>query len=121
MKLLLCEDCATLVVPANTANTPRFCDCGRHACWWQNPELGIFRVHDIGQMVSLPTPLVLQRAYIIGLTNALLRDTEPMTADRVQWLIDQHPDSYLFKTFRSLVIRIRPGHSSDTAYAPLPT
>jgi hypothetical protein len=59
------------------------------------------------------------RAYVLGLTNSLLMHPQQgLSAEVYQQIIDSHPDSYIFKRVRSCIIRIRPGESSDTAWAP---
>lgn len=121
MKLLFCQDCSGLVVPSSIPDKPRFCDCERHGVWWVNPEKGILKVYDSkgqGQRESLyPRE---PRAYVIGLTNLLLTYEGSINADVIQELIDEHPEFYLFKQWRSLVIKIRPGESSDTSWGRLP-
>lgn len=127
MKLLYCEDCGDIVAPHNRALRVRRCECSRHAVWWTEPQRGILRVCDCSgskgfSQVKGGPPFGNPRAFVIGLTNALLHfpgDATPC-AFEVQRLIDAHPASYIFKQTRSLVIRIRPGDSSDTAWAPLP-
>lgn len=127
MKLMFCQDCGDIVVPAPAAGEVRRCRCMRHACWWQNPVSGEFRVHDAsfrpieprkGSRYEFNPPV--PRAYVIGLTNSIFRFDGQMTAEKVQEIIDDHDDYYLFKKWRSLVIRIRPGESGDTAWAALP-
>lgn len=126
MKLLLCEDCGDIVAPKRTNRDPRFCECRRHAVWWEDGRKGILRVWDVleGPLRSKVSELwypVRPRAYVIGLSNTLLQyPDEKISADTIAGLIDLHADSYLFKKIRSLVIRIRPGESSDTAWSRLP-
>lgn len=127
MKLLFCQECGDIIAPLPVNNQPRWCRCKRHAVWWVNGAAGVLRLYD---RESGP-PMALEqrsyparpRAYVIGLTNALLGyEGEALNAAVVQKLVDLHDDSYIFKRWRSLVIRIRPGESSDTAWATeLPT
>lgn len=124
MKLLFCQDCAGLVVPLDEKNQPTRCGCRRHAVWWSDPVTGELRVFDALTKFSEirsgryhPRP----RAYVIGLTNALLScEQEALDAQAIQELIDLHPDNYMFKRVRSLVVRFRPGESGDTAWGELP-
>lgn len=122
MKLLFCQDCGDIIAPHPQADDPRWCRCERHAVWWTDPRKGILRLHDRQYPPSKGWKYPGRpRAYVIGLTNALLHcQTEGLTAETVQQLIDRHDDSYLFKRWRSLVIRIRPGESGDTGWANLP-
>lgn len=121
MKLLYCQQCGDIIAPHPTPRQPRWCRCKRHAVWWEDPRAGTLRLHDaVGSFVIPVRP----RAYVIGLTNMLLGyDDEAhghITADVVNEMIDAHEDSYIFKRWRSLVIRIRPGESGDTRWAALP-
>ena len=126
MKLLFCEPCGDIIAPNPNANDVRWCRCKRHAVWWLNPYSGVLRVWDAEEgplRSSCDGPIWrphAPRAYVIGLTNALLRCPVQLNAVIVEELIDAHEDSYLFKRWRSLVIRIRPGESSDTAWSRLP-
>lgn len=124
MKLLYCEPCGDIIAPFAEALRVRWCRCGRHAVWWENPYSGVLRLWD-----KVHGPAMLRdkrpyprepRAYVIGLTNLLLHRVGPINAEVVQQMIDRHEDYYLFKQWRSLVIRIRPGESDDTGWAALP-
>lgn len=118
MKLLFCEDCGDIIAPWREANRPRDCRCGRHAVWWVNPSTGVLRVCDRqGRPNGWPNRA---RAYVLGITNALLYMHGNMTAEKVGQAIDAHEDFYLFKQWRSLIIRIRPGESGDTRWAQIP-
>jgi hypothetical protein len=127
MKMMFFQDCHDLVVPAQAAGEVRRCQCRRHACWWENPVTGKFRLHDAsfkpietkkGSKYEFYPPV--PRAYVIGLTNMIFGFPGDMTAEAVQDMIEAHEDHYLFKKWRSLVIRLRPGESGDTAWAALP-
>jgi hypothetical protein len=119
MKLLFCEDCGDIIAPWPEANKPRDCKCGRHAVWWLNPLTGLLRVCDrCGNEHGWPQQA---RAYVIGITNLLLHMDGDMTAEKVEAAINAHEDSYLFKRWRSLIIRIRPGESGDTSWAKIPS
>lgn len=125
MKLLFCQDCGDIIAPHPHANEPRWCACQRHAVWWVNPSTGVLRLWDSREgprMLEQGRPYPSRpRAYVIGLTNALLQyEGQSLNAEVVGQLIDSHDDYYLFKRWRSLVIRIRPGESSDTGWAALP-
>lgn len=118
MKLLYCQDCGDIVAPWPKANEPRDCRCGRHAVWWLNPFTGVLRVCD-RQGLDNGWPKRAS-AYVLGITNLLLGMDGNMTAEKVQAAIDEHEETYLFKQWRSLIIRIRPGESGDTRWAALP-
>jgi hypothetical protein len=126
MKLMFCQECGDLVVPYPEPEQYRFCRCKRHAVWWHNPHAGVLRIHDAAHKAEpefgprgahMPRS---PRAYVIGLSNMIFGFPGNMTAEFVQEMIDAHEDSYLFKRYRSLVIRIRPGESGDTGWAALP-
>lgn len=124
MKMMYCQDCATLVVPSNRDYDIRWCDCRRHAVWWTDGARGILQLFTttvsskiIKERKYPPTP----RAYVIGLANDIFR-LEQTNAESIQASIDSMGDHYLFKRHRSLVIRVRPGETSDTSWAAeLPT
>lgn len=117
MKLLYCQECDDIIAPWPKANEPRDCRCGRHAVWWIDPAKGILRVCDRHGREGWPRAA---RAYVLGITNLLLQMDGGMTAEKVEQAIDLHDEYYLFKRWRSLIIRIRPGESGDTRWAPLP-
>jgi hypothetical protein len=126
MKAIYCELCGDIVAPYGD-HKPRKCACGRHAVWWEDGAKGLIRVADLrGTPEEVRAvggkPLGDPKVWILGITNALLsypgRGTP--SSDEVQRLIDEHPDSYLFKTTRSLIVRIRPGQSGDSAWSALP-
>ena len=83
--------------------------CKRYYVWWRDGARGLISVHDtLGVNIG---------AFIIGINNAIfsLKSDEP-SAEDYQKLIDATPDTYLFKTRRSLVVRIVPGHSTDSKW-----
>ena len=129
-KLMYCEFCHSIVQPDNKPRQPTFCSCKQHAVWWEDPRAGVLAVYYAGQMslmvkraaqlrtqVMYPTvPYV----YVLGLHNGLLRFEGSSTKKKIEDELAATPDSYLFKTQNSLIIKIRPGESGDTGYAPLP-
>lgn len=127
MKLLFCQDCSDIVSPLPVADEYRRCRCGRHALWWSDPAAGTLRLFDAYcppkwiEEHKYPTR---PRAYVLGITNALLAyPGEGMSKEIVQQLVDEHPETYLFRQQRSLIVRFRPGATGDTAWAatlPLP-
>lgn len=127
MKLLYCQDCGDIVAPFPQARKVRYCQGGCHAVWWEDSDRGILRVcvtygHPEVIKRTNGAPAGLPRAWVLGLTNMLLffpSDRTP-NAEEVQEIVDAHEDYYIFKKTRSLVIRVRPGQSSDTAWALLP-
>jgi hypothetical protein len=124
MKLLYCQECGDIIAPDAKALVTRRCRCHRHIVWWEDPERGIIRVCD-----SLGHPEVVKemngapqgrpRAWLLGITNRLLFHPcpGPLSADEVERVIDAHENYYMFKTTRSLIVRFRPGQSSDSAWA----
>lgn len=127
MKLMYCELCGDIVAPYPVARITRACLCGRHVVWWEDPEQGIIRVcYKLGTIEEIRAehgrPVGAAKVWLLGITNLLLNHTDalPITADVVQQIIDLHSEHYLFKKWRSLVVRIRPGETSDSAWASLP-
>ncbi len=131
MKLLFCQDCGDLVPPSPKDFERRWCRCQRHIVWWRDGAAGILRVADThwGQITErnrrlkaegkLPEGALLweARAFVIGIHNGLLTSSRSFfTADAIAEIIEGTPDSYAFKRLRSLIVRIRPGESSDTAW-----
>lgn len=119
MKLLFCEICGDIIAPYRRPMLPRFCGCKRHAVWWTEPRAGILRVNDTrepaGRMPRRP------KVYVLGITNLLLScPLQSLDASVITDIIDAHEDHYLFRRWRSPIIRIRPGESNDTGWAPIP-
>jgi hypothetical protein len=122
MKMLFCENCGDLVVPSHEAYKPQWCRCNASCCWWINPSSGEF---------ACWSQLGRQKVSVIGINNSLL--TVPFSEslnendkkvefgciqkDAIEAIIDNTPDSYLFKQLRSLIVRFRPGYSTDTFFA----
>lgn len=117
MKLLFCEDCGDIVAPDRQKDVSRACSCGRHYVWWDDPARGQLRLHDARGAKSGDGTPYRPAAFVIGLHNGILADPAPLTTKE---LIDRElaetPDSYLFKTAGSLVIKLRPGMSGDTRW-----
>lgn len=120
MKLLFCQDCGDIFSPLPGAATARYCLCKRHAVWWTDPSSGQLRCHDTRAADKKKAGNWEPRAFILGITNALLRYPFPQTEEATRHLIDQHDASYLFKQRNSLIVRFRPGETSDTGWADLP-
>lgn len=120
-KLMLCEDCGDIVAPSRRDLNARWCDCGRHAVWWEDGRAGKLVLHD--KVAGKPNPgshydgfpRSGPKAWVIGIHNAVL--TESLNAEAAKLLIDL-ADGYLFKTRGSLIIRIRPLESNDTRWSP---
>ena len=116
MKLLYCERCYSIVVPNPTANEPTFCRCEAHpilksACWWEDPAVGLFKIY---------CPVGVRFVSALGIHNGFLAEPIPedglIRGSLMQELIEETPESYFFKQFRSLIVRFRPGASSDTSF-----
>lgn len=117
MKILYAECCGTLIVPDNQADTPRWCDCGKSSVWWIDPRKGILGIYSVNGIPGVS---------VIGLNNSLLR--EPFTKMNdgreygciqgtiIKRLIEETPQSYVFKQVESLVIRVRPGFTNDVKF-----
>jgi hypothetical protein len=135
MKVLFCyaDGHADIVCPDPTPLQPVACRCGRHKVWWVEPTLGTLRVSDVERdrhWIVTETPggtrwahsgiFWRPAAYVLGINNGFLFYPESHTRDSVQALLDAIPNTYLFQRQGSHIIRIRPGDSNDTAWAPTP-
>jgi hypothetical protein len=129
MKAIYCEICGTITSPGPRDMYPKECHCGAHRCWWADGRLGQFRVeYLIGhpEARKLGAPWGNPEVWVLGVHNGFLHSPSSgsPTAAEVDALLDMTPDSYIFKKTRSLIVRFRPGQSSDTAWAkfegPLP-
>lgn len=123
MKAILCQDCGDIIAPLPKPRAIRLCNCERHAVWWEDPKAGQIRVCDMkGHKAKIEelngAPAGDPRCWILGITNDFLHEpSSPMTAERIQAIIDDHPSSYLFKQQRSCIVRFRPGETGDSAWA----
>jgi hypothetical protein len=121
MKVLFCQECGDIIAPYRQNKRPRFCDCGRHAVWWRDGNAGLISAHDTlfvppANTDPYATPRV-PKAWILGMTNSFLNFPNfDMSAEDIQAIIDSHPDTYMFKTRRTCIVRFRPGHSSDSRW-----
>lgn len=109
MKLLFCTSCGDITAPFRKDREVRYCRCGRHYIWWEDGEKGIVRVHD--------TRKINDSAYLLGVHNGFLMYPHSHTKEIISLLLETTPDYYIFKTQNSLIIRFRPGESSDSAWA----
>jgi hypothetical protein len=118
MKLMYCQACGDIVCPPRTAKQYKHCLCRRHAVWWRDPAAGLLSVYDSwrdGSNEWRPA------AFVLGMTNSWLQHrSENLTKEDYKEIIDEHPDTYLFKTLETVAVRIRPGMSSDTMWEDLP-
>jgi hypothetical protein len=118
MKILFAECCGDLVVPdVCVPGRVRWCKCRLACCWWRNPYTGDFSCWSLrgDRFVS-----------VLGINNALLtaeftqippnNEMGVIQADRMAKMIEDTPASYLFKTLKSLIIRVRPGFSNDIVF-----
>lgn len=114
MKLMSCAHCGDFISPYREPRKPRWCQCGAFAVWWEDPATGVLRVHaKIGAHLD-------PNAWVLGIHNGFLTLPEPIKAHHVAQLLNETPDSYIFRRIGSPIIRIRPGESNDTAWASLP-
>lgn len=121
MKLIFCEDCGDIVAPSKIDLKVRWCDCGRHAVWWENGRQGKLVLHDKIAGVKDRTDSIYDgfpnpkpKAWVIGLHNAVL--TEELSANDTAARIAE-AEGYLFKSRGSLVIKFRPLESNDTRWS----
>ena len=129
MKAIYCEICGTITSPGSRDREPRSCSCEAHRCWWENGRTGQLRVEYLlghPETRKLGAPWGNPEVWVLGVHNGFLHlpSIESPTAAEVDALLDMTPNSYIFKKTRSLIVRFRPGQSSDTAWAkfegPLP-
>lgn len=60
--------------------------------------------------------------WILGIHNGLLKWEGGFTAKIISQMLDDTPETYLFKIQRSLIVRFRPGETGDSSWAlSLPT
>lgn len=121
MKAIFCEICGTITSPGSQDMSPRSCECGLHRTWWVNGAAGILRVQFMGAAADPETgsPAGVPRVWVLGISNSLLHHPSlgmPSAVD-IEEMLDQTPETYIFRRTRSNVIRIRPGQSSDTGWA----
>ena len=107
-----CEECGDIVAPYRQNRRPRACQCGRYSIWWENSFTGVVRVYDAHQRGWRGCAV-----WVVGLANSFLSHVGRVTPDITQGLLDEIPDSYLFKRQNSLVIKFRPAETSDSAFA----
>lgn len=109
MKLMMAHCCSVIVVPPPQASKAAYCRCSQCAVWWIDPRLGTLGIH-------APSD---RHASIIGINNSFL--TEPfrpmgedeyglITKQQIQNIIRECPDTYMFKTVESNIIRFRPNY-----------
>lgn len=138
MKLMFCERCGDLTVPDSRPRNYRRCRCGEHAVWWEDPDAGILRVHDVQRELTKreravdpedpaqgtytydgPPDSWVSQVWIIGLHNQWMM--HKLSGRRaIDEVLAITPDTYLFKRDSSIAIKVRPGYSNDTAYDYLP-
>lgn len=127
MKLMFCGACGDVVSPGQQNYDVRWCACVRHAVWWVEATKGIIRVHD--KLMPERNGGAGGKAWIIGLHNEVLAGMglacEPdvndvTTKGFVEMALENTPDYYIFKRAHSLVVRMAPGYTSDTAWSQLP-
>lgn len=114
---MFCRACGSLVVPAGDLE-PKWCSCGRHAVWWRDGKRGLISFHDKFDPSILSYQ---QRAYLIGINNAVLLADELFDASAYRELAKASGPSYLFHAYESNVVRAKPGNTNDSCWeATLP-
>ncbi len=121
-KLLYCDVCQNIVQLKKTPRIPVWCDCKRHAAWWENPSAGDVRLHDAqavrhgGHTNGVPHA---PAGWVLGLHNALLTSQieEVTTEAFVTRVLASTPDNYIFRQAGSLIVKFRPGVSDDSRWA----
>jgi hypothetical protein len=112
MKLMFCQECGSLVVPGEDMEA-KWCNCGRHAVWWRDGRRGLISFYD---KRHVDYPGYQQRAYLIGINNALLRADEIFDAKAYRELAAACGPSYLFHTYESNIVRAKPGNTNDSRW-----
>ncbi len=143
-KLLFCGACFDLVSPDPVNMQPRWCRCKRHAVWWRDGAKGLISVNDkmffnrnggdggVGWIIGIHNGLLTEGGVTAHGYRAADKINDPpqyaeikgnlvTTKETVDALLDDTPDSYIFKRAMSLIIRISPGESSDSQWDQLPT
>lgn len=122
MKLMLCEKCYDLVAPSSKPFVPRWCECRRHAVWWEDPAAGKLVLHDGADHAVKPgsiydgLPKGGPKAWVIGISNDLIL-YDLNSPERAAQSLAATPDTYLFKQRNSLVVKFRPLESGDTRWS----
>lgn len=84
------------------------CQCGTVEGRWTDPMRGLAIFREDGR--DRP-----RHAWLIGIHNEFLLTEDPRLAHRV-W---DTAEGYLFKSYESPVIKVRPGQSSDTRFVSM--
>ncbi len=135
-KLMFCAECGDTVAPSHRDLDARWCRCKRHAVWWRDGRQGLISVHD--RLMPERNGGDGGKAWIIGIHNGILLHGGTIAdshapklskegtkyldgncrtrAEDVEQILAETPDSYQFKTARSLIVRISPGYSSDSKW-----
>ncbi len=93
-----------------SALSPNFLECDDCLSGWSNPSpVYVPRGHSLPKVRAL---------YVLGIHNAVLTYADHARLDHVRAAKASHGS--LFADCESLVVRFRPGESSDTANVPLP-
>jgi len=128
MKLLYCPSCEDIISPYGEKKNymPRACQCNTFEVWWINPltgELGIRdnswnkEEHQHWQKKAIETG---GKCWVFGLHNGFISmsGSDAINKNKLQELLDDTPDNYLFKSSNSLIVKIFPGFTSDVKMFP---
>lgn len=110
---------------AHGRNEPKWCKCGRHAYWWiSDSEVRVFDARQPEWLQKVTDEHFAShwntesRAFILGLMNDILwTKGDVLERDDYERMWSTAPETAQFRWKRSVIVRIRPGHSNDTAYA----
>lgn len=121
MKLMLCEECGDIVAPSRTDFKVRWCDCGRHAAWWENGRAGKLVLHDkVSGVLDRPDsiydgfPKSGPKAWVLGIHNGAL--TEKLDPGVVRRML-ANSIGFIFHDVGSLIARFRPLATNDTRWS----
>jgi hypothetical protein len=111
MKILFAECCGALVVPGSGGEVS-WCRCKAACCWWEDPPSGKFACH---------SHFGINGVSVIGIHNSLLSEMFPngfgaIQKNTIKQIIEDTPETYLFKTVESLIVRFRPEFTNDTKF-----
>lgn len=127
MKALYCSACGAIIgLPQDT--TVWGCRCRRVYARWVDPDRGTCMFTEFVEPLpddakrsdpSPPTRDEPECAWLLGIDNAILRGAwakPPRGPSYLEYRDWMNAEGTLFKTYESVIIRVRPGESSDSRF-----
>jgi hypothetical protein len=127
MKALYCAACGSIIgLPQDDKIWG--CRCNRVYARWVDPKRGTCMFAETADPVnaladdppvSLAAPLY---AWLLGINNAILRGAqakEPRGPSYLEYRDWMNAEGTLFKTYESVIIRVRPGETSDSQFVSM--